>query len=224
MGLVLGGEKVLTRVLTGSPYKSPYDFENFKTPPNLKIPHPPLVSQSSQPNANGSGGFSKSWISNSWAFVQWAQEWNATAYTLEHRFYGDTESALLGNTSLPRLRLLSAEQALADAAVFIENVNKAKNLKNPRWIVFGGSYPGNLAAWMRLKYPQLVLGAVASSAPVEAKTNFYEYVQVVEESFQLYGFEGCADVIEKYFKIAEELIETPEGRAVLRICEPEVGI
>ena len=41
-------------------------------------------------------------------------------------------------------------------------------------ISFGGSYPGNLAAWFRLKYPSVTHGSVASSAPIIAKTNFFE--------------------------------------------------
>lgn len=37
-----------------------------------------------------------------------------------------------------------------------------------KWVVFGGSYPGQLAAWARWKYPNQIHAAVSSSAPVEA--------------------------------------------------------
>lgn len=68
---------------------------------------------------------------------------------------------------------MTTEQALADLASFIVSMNKAHKLPlETKWIVFGGSYAGNLAAWMRLKYPHLVYGAVASSAPVLAQFNF----------------------------------------------------
>ena len=70
------------------------------------------------------------------------------------------------------LKYLSSEQALADLANFIVYQKKAMNLTKNKWIVFGGSYPGNLASWFRLKYPHLAYGAVASSAPILSKMNF----------------------------------------------------
>jgi len=74
--------------------------------------------------------------------------------------------------STKNLKYLSSEQALADLAYFIEAQNKQFGLSGNKWIVFGGSYPGSLAAWFRLKYPHLAFGAVASSAPLLAKINF----------------------------------------------------
>lgn len=65
---------------------------------------------------------------------------------------------------------MNASQALADVAAFITAMNEEFEFPDEtKWIVFGGYYGGSLAAWMRLKYPKLVHGAVASSAPIVAK-------------------------------------------------------
>lgn len=41
-----------------------------------------------------------------------------------------------------------------------------------KWIAFGGSYPGSLAAWAREKYPELIYGSISSSGPLLAEVNF----------------------------------------------------
>ena len=74
---------------------------------------------------------------------------------------------------------MSAEQALADAAYFVVKMRKLYNLTaDNKWVTFGGSYSGELAAWARLKYPNLFHAALASSAPVTAS-----------HTFQIRGFE-----------------------------------
>lgn len=56
------------------------------------------------------------------------------------------------------LKYLNSEQALADLAAFSQSMARKFNLTNSKWISFGGSYPGSLSAWFRLKYPHLVHG------------------------------------------------------------------
>lgn len=84
--------------------------------------------------------------------------------------------------SVKNLAYLTSEQALADAAYFVDYLTNKLQLKNSKWIVFGGSYSGSLAAWFRLKYPHLVVGAIATSAPVQALVDFQDYLAVVRDS------------------------------------------
>lgn len=74
--------------------------------------------------------------------------------------------------STENLLYLSSHQALEDAANFIQGINDMYNITDPKWIVFGGSYAGTLATWLRIKYPHLVTGAMASSGPLEAVLDF----------------------------------------------------
>ena len=81
------------------------------------------------------------------------------------------------------LQYLSSEQAIADIAVFHDFIVRKYQLsvKN-KWISFGGSYSGALSAWLRIKYPHLISGAIATSAPVQPELNFVEYLEVVGAS------------------------------------------
>jgi alpha-beta hydrolase superfamily lysophospholipase len=65
-----------------------------------------------------------------------------------------------------RVGMLSIEQALADYAVLIRHIRTRMGAPAAPVITFGASLAGSLAAFMRLKYPQIVDMAVASSAPV----------------------------------------------------------
>ena len=114
---------------------------------------------------------------------EYAAEFNALCFILEHRFYGQSHPFGLDHPDENGWKLLTASQALADASTFITEMNKAYDFQpDVKWIAFGCSYGGTLATWLRLKYPNLVHGAVASSAPLLAQLDYPEYVQVVEQA------------------------------------------
>lgn len=99
-----------------------------------------------------------------------AQRTMGLVLVVEHRFYG--QSLPFGNSSfkLENMKYLTSEQALSDLAYFINavNVNKMYGVNGNPWITIGGSYPGAMSAWFRYKYPHLTIGAIASSAVVQA--------------------------------------------------------
>jgi pimeloyl-ACP methyl ester carboxylesterase len=106
------------------------------------------------------------------AIRQYAKKYHAKLIALEHRYYG--ESLPLTSFSTQDLSYLNTENALDDLAYFQRHMSKDKNWQG-KWVAFGGSYPGSLSAYYRLKFPYLVVGSLASSAPVKAKEDFFEY-------------------------------------------------
>jgi pimeloyl-ACP methyl ester carboxylesterase len=97
---------------------------------------------------------------------------HAHLVALEHRYYG--KSMPVPDQSPANMKYLSTGQALADLADFIKSMRQTSDLTGP-WIIEGGSYPGSLAAYFRALYPDLVVGALASSAPVKAQVDFPEF-------------------------------------------------
>jgi lysosomal Pro-X carboxypeptidase len=93
---------------------------------------------------------------------QLAPKYHARVVFVEHRYEGQS----LPNVSKDCMSYASTIQALADYARILETKLNPGN-KAPV-IVFGGSYGGMLSGWMRQKYPHLVAGAIAASAPIGA--------------------------------------------------------
>jgi len=118
------------------------------------------------------------------------------------RFYG--KSRPTPDMSVKNLAYLSSEQALADIAKFISAMNEKYNLHDSKWIAFGGSYPGSLAAWLRLKFPHLVQGSVSTSGPVYAKADFVEYMEVVSAALNSTD-SACDPAIREGVKMLEKL-------------------
>lgn len=146
--------------------------------------------------------------------IEAAKMHGALILALEHRYYG--ESIPTNNFSTSNLKWLSSQQALADLAVFVGYINDKYNLtKDNKWITWGGSYPGMMASFARLKYPHLIHGAVASSAPVMAISNMEGYNDVTAESMAASSVGGsvqCAEAIKEAFEILGKLLLSgPKG-------------
>ncbi|WOK98275.1 hypothetical protein Cni_G06985 [Canna indica] len=96
-----------------------------------------------------------------------APKFRALLVFIEHRFYG--ESKPFGKDSYKSaetLGYLTSTQALADFAILIRSLKQNLSAEASPVVVFGGSYGGMLAAWFRLKYPHVAIGALAASAPI----------------------------------------------------------
>jgi lysosomal Pro-X carboxypeptidase len=96
-----------------------------------------------------------------------APAFGAALVFAEHRFYGASKPRSPA-WSDAHLRFLTAEQAMADYAELVAELRGGgiEGAADSPVIVFGGSYGGMLATWLRLKYPSSFDGAIAGSAPI----------------------------------------------------------
>jgi pimeloyl-ACP methyl ester carboxylesterase len=125
-----------------------------------------------------------------------AEKYHAKLIALEHRYYGKSLPAK--QLTADNLKYLTIENALKDLAGFQQFISKERHWTG-KWIAFGGSYPGSLSAYYRLKYPNLVAGSLASSAPVQAKEDFQEY----DEHVTNIAGETCANKMREAYKEVE---------------------
>jgi lysosomal Pro-X carboxypeptidase len=113
------------------------------------------------------------YINNTGLMWELAEFFNAQIVFIEHRYEGKS----FPSPEIPNCMAYSSSiQAIADFAVFIErqlfSVSNCTTTCPSRRILarpviaFGGSYGGMLSAWLRMKYPNLVAGAIAGSAPI----------------------------------------------------------
>ena len=143
------------------------------------------------------------------AMQNMAKKYHAKLIALEHRYYG--KSLPRKTFSTADLQYLTTDYALRDLAAFQKHISKTRNWQG-KWVSFGGSYPGSLSAYYRLKYPELVAGALASSAPVLAKENFEEYDAHVT---QVAG-PVCADKMRAAYRQIESVMSDPARMTVIK--------
>ncbi|KAJ8978008.1 hypothetical protein NQ317_002770 [Molorchus minor] len=179
----------------------------------------------------GNEGDVNMFAQNSGFIFELATEFNALVVFAEHRYYG--QSMPFGNKSysLENIRYLSTAQALSDYVYLIEELRRIYlatviSLDTYPFIAFGGSYGGMLAAWLRMKYPNSVLGAIASSAPIwlfDDLTPCETFYGITSDVFGHYGTEHCNKTIQLSWEVIRNVTKTDKGKAFVsatwKLCD-----
>ncbi|XVE79345.1 hypothetical protein DITRI_Ditri14bG0050800 [Diplodiscus trichospermus] len=157
-----------------------------------------------------------------------APRFKALLVYIEHRFYGKSipfgsKEEALRNASVRGY--FTTAQAIADYAAIILHVKQTFLAKNSPVIVIGGSYGGMLAAWFRLKYPHVALGALASSAPIlyfDDLAPQVGYYAIVTKDFKETS-ESCYETIRKSWDEIDKVARNSDGLSILsmtfKTCE-----
>ncbi|EGG16784.1 peptidase S28 family protein [Cavenderia fasciculata] len=149
-----------------------------------------------------------------------AQELGALLFFAEHRYYGQTLPFGNESTVPENLQYCTSEQALADYATIIPQVLEDLGGLNCPVISVGGSYGGMLASWMRMKYPNIVDGALAASAPIlyflGTGADPEGFNEIATNDFAQTSADGsCATRIRGAFTEISEIAEKPNGDELL---------
>ncbi|KAF7531733.1 hypothetical protein G7054_g8596 [Neopestalotiopsis clavispora] len=110
---------------------------------------------------------------------QYAKAVGGAVILIEHRYWGS--SSPYPNLTTENLQYLTLDQAVADFTNFAKNVklpfdtSGATNAPKAPWVWVSGSYGGALAAWIEKLAPGVFWAYHASSAPVQAVYDFWEY-------------------------------------------------
>jgi len=161
-----------------------------------------------------------------------APKWGALLVHAEERYYG--ESLPFGNRSFARQNVvyLTTEQVLADYVALITHLKSTlPHAKRCPVVAFGGSYGAKLTAYLRIKYPHVVIGGLASScsigysAPAAWESHGvdeFTWIDIVNAVYDVHP--ECLDAIGEAVRLITHLSTTAVGRKQLEgafhLCKP----
>jgi hypothetical protein len=163
--------------------------------------------------------------------VELAPQVGALMVALEHRYYGASmpTNHLKHEHGVKKYRWLSSQQALGDLAEFHSQIVSNYSLTDAnKWVSFGGSYPGMMSGFFRLKYPNLVHASVSSSSPWNALLDMQQYQDIVGDSLAIEsvgGSDQCKSYVVDGHTAIADMITTADGRSTLaslfNFCDPD---
>nr|GMD14315.1 lysosomal Pro-X carboxypeptidase [Ipomoea batatas] len=149
-----------------------------------------------------------------------APRFKALVVYLEHRFYGKSvpfvsQREVLNNNTLRGY--FNIAQALADYAEILLYLKHKLSAPYSPIIVIGASYGGMLAAWFRLKYPHVAVGALASSAPILYLDEIVPpdgFFQIVSRDYRE-SSRSCYETIKGSWDKIAKVASQPNGLSIL---------
>jgi pimeloyl-ACP methyl ester carboxylesterase len=139
--------------------------------------------------------------------AKYAKELKAYIVIAEHRYYGD--SSPVPDFSVENLRYLSVDQALRDFKAIQVDLQNTTLKDSKNWITLGGSYVGMLAAVYRAKWPDLVVGAIVSSAPLLFPDGNTSSDRFVAQVVLRHGSRKCLSEIQAAGKLLSQGAQDP---------------
>lgn len=130
---------------------------------------------------------------------------NAFVVYLEHRFYGASIPGISNRTE--NLRWITVDQALADIDRFVTFIRTNFTGSVAPVILVGTRYAGSMAVWYHQRHTGRAAGIWAFSAPLYAKIDMPEYLEIVGQQIRRIGGDGCYDRIQHGLLYAEKLFE-----------------
>ncbi|KAF1831398.1 peptidase S28 [Decorospora gaudefroyi] len=148
---------------------------------------------------------------------------NGMGIILEHRYYG--KSFPVPDLTTANMRFLSTEQALADVDYFARNVqfegiDASLTAPSTPWIVYGGSYAGAQAAFLRVVYPETFWGAISSSGVTTAIYDYWEYL----EPARLYGPPDCIKNTQLLIDVVDGILVRQNDTALTQSLKDAFGL
>lgn len=161
------------------------------------------------------------YLNNTGLMWENAQDFGATLVFAEHRYFG--KSVPFNKKVAKHMQYLSTEQTLADYAELITYLKQSLALDVPV-VGFGGSYGGMLGSWFRMKYPHIIDGVIAASAPIvaflgdERPVDMDSFARVVtfDASPAAGSAANCVPNVRRAWTAMASLGATKPGRAQLK--------
>ena len=169
------------------------------------------------------------YLNNTGLMHESAHDLNAALVFAEHRYYGLSKP--FDKDLRKHMAYLTAPQAMADYAGLIQELKASSSpFHDSAFIGFGGSYGGMLGSWFRMKYPHLINGVIAGSAPIwtfmgeepEVDAAFFSKGVTHDASPSGGAVSGCTQAVRSGWQAIEALAASSEGlknlQQVLKIC------